>query len=484
MSTLNNKLIENGSYIDGAWLTESDSTFNVNNPANGELIATLADASVEQTQLAVDAATKALKPWQAFSAKKRSKILRRWYDLVIENKQALAEILTAEQGKPVKESLGEIVYGANFIEWFAEEAKRVYGDTIPGPSADKKIVVMKQAVGVVSAITPWNFPSSMITRKAAPALAAGCTFVIKPAAETPLSAIALAQLAHEAGIPKGVFNVVVSTNAIEVGKILTGDPRIGKFSFTGSTPVGKILLKQCADTVKKTTMELGGNAPFIVFDDADIEKAVDGLMASKYRNAGQTCVCTNRVFVQSSIEKQFIEKLSQHVKELTVGEGTTDVDIGPLINRKALEGVDNLVKDAISEGAIVEFGGKEVSAGSNFYEPTILSNVSQSMRIAASEIFGPIASVISFDTEDEVIEYANDTEFGLASYVFTRDIGRVWRMSEHLEYGMVGINTGMISNEMAPFGGVKQSGMGREGSKYGIEDYLEPKYVCMGGLDD
>jgi len=418
MSTLNNKLIQNGSYINGAWVTSSDSTFEVKNPANGKLIATIAD---------------------------------------------VAEILTAEQGKPINESVGEIVYGANFIEWFAEEAKRVYGDTIPGPSGDKKIVVMKQAVGVVSAITPWNFPSSMITRKAAPALAAGCTFVIKPAAETPLSAIALAQLAHEAGIPEGVFNVVVSTRSVDVGKVLTGDPDIGKFSFTGSTPVGKILLKQCADTVKKTTMELGGNAPFIVFDDADIDNAIDGLMESKYRNAGQTCVCTNRIFVQRSIETEFIEKLTQHVKELTVGEGNEEgVTIGPLINRKALEGVDSLVK---------------------FYEPTILSNVSQSMTIAASEIFGPIATVIRFDSEEEVIEMANDTEFGLASYVFTRDIGRVWRMSEHLEYGMVGINTGMISNEMAPFGGVKQSGMGREGSKYGIEDYLEPKYICMGGLD-
>jgi succinate-semialdehyde dehydrogenase/glutarate-semialdehyde dehydrogenase len=403
----------------------------------------------------------------------------------MQNKEELAEILTAEQGKPLAESLGEIIYGANYIEWFAEEAKRVYGDTIPAPSADKRIVVIKQAIGVVSAITPWNFPSSMITRKAAPAMAAGCSFIVKAAAETPLSALALAELADRAGIPPGVFNVIVSDQTKQVGQVLTGDSRVAKFSFTGSTPVGKILLKQCADTVKKTTMELGGNAPFIVFDDADLDAAVKGAIASKFRNAGQTCVCSNRILVQQGVYDEFARRLVIAVEALKVGDGTAaGVNLGPLIHSVAADNVDKLVVEAVAAGAKVLTGGKKSDLGDNFYLPTVLTNIDPNMSIAVKEIFGPVAPLIEFETEQQAIAIANDTDFGLASYMYTRDIGRIWRVSEALEYGMVGVNEGIISNEMAPFGGIKQSGMGREGSKYGIEDFLEIKYICMGGIDN
>lgn len=483
MTTLDQTLFQNASYIDGKWLDKGSDTFAVKNPANGETIVELANASAADAELAVAAAVKAQPEWQAMPAKIRSRILRQWFDLIMENQEALAKILTAEQGKPLAESMGEIAYGANFIEWFAEEAKRVYGDTIPAPSKSKRIVVVKQPIGVVSAITPWNFPSSMITRKAAPALAAGCTFIIKAAAETPLSALALAELAERAGVPKGVFNVLVSTNAREVGKVLTQDPRIGKFSFTGSTEVGRILLAQCATTVKKTTMELGGNAPFIVFDDADLDAAVQGAIESKYRNAGQTCVCSNRLFVQAGVYDEFAKRLVAEVKKLKVGEGLEEgVNIGPLIHAEAAEGVNKLVEGAVSQGAKVLTGGRNNELGDAFYEPTVLANVTIDMPVAENEIFGPVAPLIKFETEEEVIEMANATEFGLASYFYARDIGRVWRVADALEYGMVGINEGLISNEMAPFGGVKQSGMGREGSKYGIDDYIEIKYLCMGGL--
>jgi len=436
---LNQRLLKQSSYINGQWLPVSDNTFAVLNPAN---------------------------------------------DLVMQHKADLAAILTAEQGKPVNESLGEIVYGANYIEWFAEEAKRVYGDTIPQPNNDKRLVVIKQPVGVVSAITPWNFPSSMITRKAAPAMAVGCTFIVKAAEETPLSALALAVLAEEAGVPPGVFNVIVTSDAVSVGKVLTQDLRVAKFSFTGSTPVGKILLKQCADTVKKTTMELGGNAPFIVFDDADLDAAIEGVLASKFRNAGQTCVCSNRIFVQEAIYETFAEKLVAKVKQFSIGEGFTEgTDIGPLINQGAAESVSELVDGATKAGAKVLIGGAGSDLGGAFYQPTVLGDVTDKMDIFQQEIFGPVAPLIKFNTEEDVVKMANDTEFGLAAYMYARDIGRVWRVSEALEYGMVGINEGIISNPMAPFGGVKQSGMGREGSKYGIDDYLEIKYLCMGGLE-
>lgn len=483
-SLLNSPLVKSGSYINGNWLSDSTNTFTVLNPANGEKIAILASASAEHATLAVDAASLALLSWRNKSVKERSNLLRCWFDLVMENKQELAEILTAEQGKPLAESVGEVIYGANYIEWFAEEAKRVYGDTIPAPSADKRIVVIKQAIGVVSAITPWNFPSSMITRKAAPAMAAGCTFIVKAATETPLSALALAELAHQAGIPPGVFNVIVSNQARPIGQVLTGDSRIAKFSFTGSTPVGKILLKQCADTVKKTTMELGGNAPFIVFDDADLDAAVKGAIISKFRNAGQTCVCSNRMLVQKGVYDEFAKRFVIAVEALKVGVGTAEgVNVGPLIHSNAANDVATLVNEAVAAGAKVLTGGKKDDLGDNFYQPTVLSNVDSSMSVAVNEIFGPVAPLIEFETDQQAIDIANDTDFGLASYIYTRDIGRVWRVSEALEYGMVGVNEGIISNEMAPFGGIKQSGMGREGSKYGIEDFLEIKYICMGGID-
>ncbi len=483
MANLNKKFLKQGSYVNGQWHEDLRDSFVVSNPANGDVITEVSSANSQLTTLAVDAAHEAMNAWKALPVKKRTKYLRRWFDLILANKEDLAAILTAEQGKPISEAIGEIIYGANYVEWFAEEAKRVYGDTIAAPSSDKRLIVVKQPVGVVSAITPWNFPSSMITRKAAPALAAGCTFIVKAAAETPLSALALAVLAEEAGIPAGVFNVIVGEDAKSIGHVLTGDKRIAKFSFTGSTPVGKILLKQCAETVKKTTMELGGNAPFIVFDDADIDAALEGVIASKYRNAGQTCVCSNRIFVQQSIYHQFSEALVERVKQFKMGDGfAEDVTIGPLIHAKAVESVDSLVHSAIADGASLLIGGKKSDLGDAYYLPTVVSDVRPDMSIFEKEIFGPVASLIPFDDEADVINMANDTDFGLAAYMYARDIGRVWRVSEALEYGMVGINEGIVSNEMAPFGGVKQSGMGREGSKYGIDDYLEIKYLCMGGI--
>ncbi|NHN38024.1 NAD-dependent succinate-semialdehyde dehydrogenase [Pseudomaricurvus alcaniphilus] len=482
-SISDSQLFQNGSFVDGQWL-KSDHTFAVSNPATGAELCTLSDASVTDTERAVSAAAAALPGWRGKTAKERANILRRWFDLIMQHQDELAAILTAEQGKPLAEAKGEIAYGANYVEWFAEEAKRVYGDTIPHANSNSRIVVIKQPVGVVSAITPWNFPNAMIARKAAPALAAGCTFIVKAAHETPLSALALAGLAKLAGVPDGVFNVLVSTRSQEVGAVLTSDPRIAKFSFTGSTAVGKILLAQCASTVKKTSMELGGNAPFIVFNDADLDAAVKGAMASKYRNAGQTCVCTNRLLVQSDIYPAFAAKLVAAVGQLKVGSGSeAGTDIGPLINEKAAANVRDLIASAVADGASVLTDADNNPGGSCFVAPTVLGDVSPRMRVATDEIFGPVAPLIKFDTEAEAIALANDTNVGLASYIYTRDIGRVWRVSEALEYGIVGINEGLISNEMAPFGGFKESGMGREGSKYGIEDYLEIKYLCMGGID-
>jgi succinate-semialdehyde dehydrogenase/glutarate-semialdehyde dehydrogenase len=481
---LNSALLENGSLINGIWQTQGESHFSVFNPATNDVIQNIVNATSLDAKTAVDAATKALPSWRAKTAKERAVILKRWFDLLIEHQDELARILTAEQGKPLAEAKGEVVYGANYLEWFAEEAKRIYGDIVPAQNTHSKVLISKQPIGVVSAITPWNFPVAMITRKAAPALAAGCTFIVKAASETPLSAIAIAKLGVEAGIPPGVLNVLVSNKSHAIGEVLTTDPRIAKFSFTGSTQVGKILLAQCASTVKKTSMELGGNAPFIVFDDAQCDEAVKGLMASKYRNAGQTCVCTNRILVQSSIYDKFVKKFSKAVDNLTLGHGDqASTDIGPLITSNAANDVIALVDDAVTHGANIVTGGHISTAGANFVAPTILTNVLPSMNIARDEIFGPVAAIIKFENEEEAVRIANDTNVGLASYIYTRDIGRIWRVSDALEYGMVGINEGIISNEMAPFGGVKESGSGREGSKYGLDDYLEIKYLCMGGLD-
>jgi succinate-semialdehyde dehydrogenase/glutarate-semialdehyde dehydrogenase len=470
-------------YVDGQWASaDNGATFDVFNPADGSKLGEVPQMGQAETARAIDAAAVALPAWASRTAKERSKILRRWYELILENQQDLATIMTAEMGKPMAEALGEIIYGASFIEWFAEEAKRIYGDTIPGPSGDRRIVVIKQPVGVVASITPWNFPNAMITRKCSPALAAGCSIVIKPAEDAPFSALALAELAERAGIPKGVFNIV-SGIPVEIGGEMTSNPKVRKLSFTGSTPVGKLLMKQCADTVKKVSMELGGNAPFIVFDDADMDAAVVGAVASKYRNTGQTCVCANRFLVQDNVYEVFTEKLAKAVGTLSVGSGlTSEATQGPLINKKALEKVEALVGDAIDKGAKVILGGKRSGLGHTFYEPTILTNTDTSMRMASEEIFGPVAPLYRFKTEEEAVTMANDTPFGLAAYFYSRDIGRVWRVSEALEYGMVGVNEGTISSEVAPFGGVKESGVGREGSKYGIEEFLEIKYMCLGGL--
>ena len=476
-------LLQNGLFINGKWL-QRDLTLNVTNPATGEKISSVAMANSKDTEQAIDVAEEAFKSWRSTTAKHRSKLLKQWFNLIIENRDDLAQILTAEQGKILSEAKGEIIYGANYIEWFAEEAKRVYGDTIPHTSNDKRLMCIKQPVGVVACITPWNFPSAMLTRKIAPALAAGCTVVCKTASETPLSALALAELSKRAGIPDGVINMLVG-KASEVGPVLTGSPIVRKLSFTGSTAVGKVLLEQCAGTVKKVSMELGGNAPFIVFDDADLDAAVDGLMASKYRNSGQTCVCTNRVFVQRSIYKEFSEKVVAAVESrLSIGDGFTEgVTTGPLINKEAVLSITDLVERSISQGASVLTGGTTTDLGGNYFQPTILGDVTNDMPIAKEEIFGPVAPLIVFDEEQEVIDMANDTNVGLSAYFYSRDIGRVWRVSEQLEYGMVGINEGILSNEAAPFGGVKESGMGREGSKYGLDDYLEIKYICIGGLE-
>jgi succinate-semialdehyde dehydrogenase/glutarate-semialdehyde dehydrogenase len=484
MQNLNDpQLLKTFSYINGSWHSSAEN-ITVNNPATGELVARISNAGITETELAVKAAKDAFKSWSTKSANERASLLRNWFNLMMENQEDLGRILTLEQGKPLAEAKGEIAYGAAFIEWFAEEGKRVYGDTIPAPSNDKRIVVIKQPIGVVAAITPWNFPNAMIARKAAAALASGCTFVVRPATQTPLSALAMAELAERAGIPAGVFNVVVGNDARGMGKILTEHEDIAKFTFTGSTGVGKSLISQCASTIKKVSMELGGNAPFIVFDDADIDAAVAGALVSKYRNAGQTCVCTNRILVQEGVLAEFTEKFVEAVKTLSLGNGLDEgVTIGPMITAQAVADVKTLIDDSISQGAQLVLGGSETTLGENFLTPTVLTNVTNDMPIANNEIFGPVSPIISFKEESEAIAIANDTEFGLASYFYSRDIGRIWRVAEGLDYGMVGINEGIISNAAAPFGGMKQSGNGREGSKYGLDDYLEIKYLCMGGLD-
>lgn len=486
MNLSDNRLLKTDSYINAAWVTsDSKDRFDVLNPANGSVIASVADMGADETRSAINAAHDAFPAWRALTAKERANILRAWFNLILENQEDLAQLMTAEQGKPLAESRGEILYGASFIEWFAEEAKRIYGDVIPAHGTDKRITVLKQPIGVVAAITPWNFPNAMITRKVGPALAAGCTVVVKPGEDTPLSALALAELAERAGIPKGVFNIVTGSKAqaSAIGGELTSNPIVKKLSFTGSTPVGKLLMKQCADQVKKVSLELGGNAPFIVFDDADLDAAIAGALASKYRNAGQTCVCANRLYVQAGIYDEFAKRLAHAVTQMKVGDGTQDgVTQGPLINEAAITKVESLVMDAKDKGATVVCGGKRHSKGSTFFEPTILTGVTSDMRIAHEEIFGPVAPLYKFETEDEVIKAANDTPYGLAAYFYARDIGRVWRVSEALEYGIVGINEGIISTEAAPFGGVKESGIGREGSKYGLDDYVELKYLCLGGI--
>jgi succinate-semialdehyde dehydrogenase/glutarate-semialdehyde dehydrogenase len=475
-------LLEGRSYVNGEWINaDSGKTFAVTNPATGEEIARCADLGQAETARAIDAAYAAQPAWAARTAKERSAIMRRWFDLIVENADDLASLLTAEQGKPLAEARGEILYGASFIEWFAEEAKRVYGDTIPGHQADKRIVVLKQPVGVVGAITPWNFPNAMITRKAGPALAVGCTMVLKPAKQTPLSATALVVLAEQAGVPKGVLNVITSNDSRSIGAELCGNDKVRKLTFTGSTEVGRVLMRQCADSIKKLGLELGGNAPFIVFDDADIDAAVEGAMLCKFRNAGQTCVCANRIYVQAGVYDAFAEKLKVAVSKLKVGDGfEAGVTTGPLIDLAGLEKVEEHIADATGKGAKIAAGGERHELGGSFYLPTILTGVTQKMAVAREETFGPVAPLFRFESEADVIAMANDTEFGLAGYFYARDLGRVWRVAEALEYGIVGINTGIISTEVAPFGGVKQSGLGREGSKYGAEDFLEIKYLCMG----
>jgi len=476
-------LLREQAYIDGQWAdADNRQRIDVDNPADGSLVATVPEMGAAETKRAIAAAEAALPAWRAMLAKERSAILRKWFDLMVANADDLAAILTAEQGKPLAEAKGEILYGASFIEWFAEEAKRVYGDVIPSPSPDKRIVVIKQPIGVVGAITPWNFPNAMITRKAGPALAAGCTMVLKPASQTPLSALALAELAARAGIPKGVFSVVTG-NARAIGGELTSNPVVKKITFTGSTEIGRVLMRQSADQIKKLGLELGGNAPFIVFDDADLDAAAAGAIVSKYRNNGQTCVCANRIYVQDKVYDAFAAKLAEKVKALKVARGTEPgAVLGPLIDDAALAKVEEHVADALAKGAKVALGGKRHALGGRFYEPTILTGVTKDMKVSNEETFGPVAPLFRFKDEADVINQANDTEFGLASYFYARDLGRVWRVAEQLEAGIVGINTGLISTEVAPFGGVKQSGLGREGSKYGIDDFLQIKYLSMGGI--
>jgi len=470
-------------YVDGAWIdADSGATIEVTNPATNDVLGTVPKLGRDETARAVEAANRAWPFWRAKTGKERANLLRAWYNLIMANQEDLAVLMTLEQGKPFAEAKGEVVYGASFVEWFAEEAKRVYGDTIPQHQPDKRIVVIKQPVGVVAAITPWNFPNAMITRKCAPALAVGCPVVIKPATLTPYSAFALAELAERAGIPAGVINVLTGSSS-EIGGELTSNPIVRKLSFTGSTEVGKILIEQCAGTVKKVSMELGGNAPFIVFDDADLDAAVEGAMMSKFRNTGQTCVCANRLLVQDAVYDAFAEKLAKAVGALKVGFGLEEgVNQGPLIDVAALEKVEEHVADATAKGAKVAVGGARHERGGTFYQPTILTGVTTDMKVTREETFGPVAPLFRFKTEEEAVTMANDTEFGLASYFYARDLGRVWRVAEALESGIVGINTGIISTEVAPFGGVKESGMGREGSKYGMDDFLEIKYLCMGGV--
>jgi len=475
-------LFKEEAFIDGKWIS-SKSTFTVSNPATDEILASVANLETQDAELAIAAAEKALPAWRNKLAKERASIMRKWFDLIIENTQDLAKLMTLEQGKPLAEAAGEVVYGASFVEWFAEEAKRVEGSILGTTWSDKRLMVLKQAIGVCVAITPWNFPIAMITRKIAPALAAGCTIVIKPAELTPLSALALAELAKRAGIPDGVINIVTAdaNQSIVIGKTLCSSPTVRHLSFTGSTEVGRILMEQCAPTVKKLALELGGHAPFIVFEDADIDAAVIGAMASKFRNSGQTCVCANRFYVHKKVHDQFVEKFAKALATIKVGNGMENgVTQGPLIETAALEKVKKHVADALSKGASLVTGGKQSIEGKNFYEPTILANVNNQMLITYEETFGPIAPIIPFESDEEVIKLANNSQFGLASYFYSRDIGRVWKVAEALEYGMVGVNTGLISNEVAPFGGIKQSGLGREGSVYGMDEYLEMKYVCVG----
>jgi len=477
------RLFRQACYLDGSWLeTGPGEAIEVDNPATGEIIGTVPNLGAKHTSAAIEAAERAFATWRGKTAKERATVLRRWSDLMMENQEDLARLMTIEQGKPLTESKGEVAYAASFLEWFGEEAKRVYGDTIPGHQADKRIVVLKQPAGVVACITPWNFPLAMITRKAGPAIAAGCTVVLKPASQTPFSALALAEVAERAGVPRGVFNVITGS-AREIGGELTSNPVVRKLSFTGSTEIGKVLMAQCASTVKKLSLELGGNAPFIVFDDADLDAAVAGAIASKYRNTGQTCVCTNRLLVQDSVYERFAGKLAAAVKALKPGPGLEPgVDQGPLIDDKAVEKVESHISDATSKGASILAGGHRHALGGRFFEPTILTDVTPDMAIAQEETFGPVAPLFRFKSEAEAVALANDTTSGLAAYFYGRDIARVWRVAEALEYGMVGINTGLISTEVAPFGGVKESGLGREGSKYGIEEFLEIKYLCFGGI--
>jgi succinate-semialdehyde dehydrogenase/glutarate-semialdehyde dehydrogenase len=475
------KLFREAAYIDGQWITASK-TFSVDNPATGEIIANVPDLGASETRQAIEAANRAFPAWSKKTAKERAVILRRWFDLLLANQEDLAKLMTLEQGKPLAEARGEVAYAGAFLEWFAEEGKRIYGDTIPQHQADKRIVVIKQPVGVVAAITPWNFPLAMIARKAGPALAAGCTLVIKPAEQTPLSALALAELGERAGVPKGVFNVLTGSPQ-EIGGELTSNPIVRKLTFTGSTEIGKLLMAQCAGTIKKISLELGGNAPFIVFDDADIDAAIEGATQSKYRNTGQTCISTNRFYVQDGIYDAFAAKLTQAVRNLKPASGLeTGATQGPLIDNAALAKVESHLADAKANGAKVLLGGNRHSLGGRFFEPTVLADVTPKMLISREETFGPVAPLFRFNSEAEAVSLANDTEFGLAAYFYGRDIARIWRVAEALEYGIVGINTGMISTEVAPFGGMKESGLGREGSKYGIDDYLEIKYLCFGGI--
>ena len=476
-------LVREACYIGGTWV-QGKRTFAVNNPATGEVLAHVPDLGAAETARAIAAAQAAQPGWMALTAKERAAILRRWHELILENAEDLALIMTAEQGKPLAEARGEVAYGASFIEWAAEEGKRLYGEIVPSPFKDARIHVLRQPVGVVAAITPWNFPNAMITRKAGPALAAGCAMVVKPAEDTPLSALALAELAARAGVPAGVFNVITG-DAPTIGSALTASPDVRMLSFTGSVEVGKLLMRQCADTVKKVSLELGGNAPFIVFDDADLDAAVAGALASKYRNTGQTCVCANRIMVQAGVYDAFAEKLAARVKEMKVGIGTEEgVVQGPLINEQALQKVERLVADAREKGARVLTGGRRHALGGTFYEPTVICDISPDMAIAREEIFGPVAPLMRFETEEEAVRLANDTPYGLAAYFYARDVGRVVRVSEALEYGIVGVNRGIISTEVAPFGGVKESGLGREGGRHGVEEFTELKYVCLGGLQD
>ena len=484
MLTLNDPtLFRQQAYLDGQWCdADNGNTIIVTNPATGDVLGHIPAMGATETRRAITAANAAWKGWRTRLAKERSAILRKWHDLMLANADDLAAIMTAEQGKPLAESKGEIAYAASFIEWFAEEGKRIYGDTIPTPIQGRRIIVTKEPIGVCAAITPWNFPSAMITRKAGPALAAGCPMVVKPAEQTPFSALAMAELAHRAGVPKGIFSIITG-HAPSIGGEMTSNPVVRKISFTGSTQTGRLLMRQSADTIKKLSLELGGNAPFIVFDDADLDAAVEGAMASKYRNAGQTCVCVNRFYIQDKVYDAFTAKLLAAVQKLQVGDGSVPgTHQGPLIDENAVKKIEHHIADAVAKGARVLTGGKRHALGHTFFEPTILVDVTQSMKVAREETFGPLAPIFRFHEDNEVIAMANDTEFGLASYFFSRDISRIWNVAEQLEYGMVGINTGIFSNEVAPFGGIKQSGLGREGSKYGMEDYLTIKYWCLGGI--